>query len=89
MKSIASLFIPVLALAACPALAQEPLGSGFLYQGRLKQHGAPFTGVVDLSFDLFAAESGGTSLGSQANLDVEVTGGLFVVELNAAGEFRW
>jgi hypothetical protein len=87
MKSVASAFIVALALAACPALAQEPHGSGFLYQGRLKQHGAPFTGVVDLSFDLFAAESGSTSLGSQAILGVAVTGGLFVVELNAAGDF--
>jgi hypothetical protein len=87
MKSVASVVIAALALAAGPAPAQEPLGSGFLYQGRLKQHGAPFTGVVDLSFDLVAAESGGTSLGSQAILDVAVADGLFVVELNAGGEF--
>jgi hypothetical protein len=82
--------VPAIAILLCStagAMAQAPLGSGFMYQGRLKQHGAPFTGVVDLSFDLFAAESGGTSLGSQAILDVAVTDGLFVVELNAVGEF--
>ncbi|MCC6270869.1 MAG: hypothetical protein IT190_06295, partial [Microbacteriaceae bacterium] len=58
--------IVLLASLVGSAAAQEALGSGFTYQGRLKQAGAPFSGQVDLTFTLFDAAADGAALGSQA-----------------------
>ncbi|MCG3132708.1 MAG: hypothetical protein FLDDKLPJ_03574 [Phycisphaerae bacterium] len=62
-------------------------GTGITYQGQLKQSGAAFDGVVDMTFALYDAPSGGAPIGTQAAAGVQVTRGLFTVLLNDNGEF--
>ena len=78
----------VCSVAACCVLAAAatPLGTGFTYQGQLKQAGQPYSGSADLVFDLYDAASAGNLLGTQTLNGVAVTNGLFTVQLNAAGE---
>src|SRR5690242_3361193 len=66
----------------------------FTYQGRLNFGTNPATGLYDLSFNLFAASSGGTALSASNGLAaVPVTNGLFTVLLNFGNHFpgadRW
>src|SRR5512140_2515790 len=75
------------ALALSTAWAQTPLGTAFTYQGRLRQAGQPFNGSANLVFKLYDASSAGNLLGTQTLSGVTVSGGLFTVQLNAAGEF--
>ena len=57
------------------------LGSGFTYQGQLRENDLPMTGVVDLEFRLFYTDSGGTQVGgTQTYTDVSVVNGLFTAE---------
>ena len=72
---------------AAAALGQTPLGSGFMYQGQLKQNGQPYNGSANLIFKLFDAASGGNLLGTQTVSNANVSGGLFAVLLNANSEF--
>ncbi len=71
------------------------LGDSFTYQGRLTEGGGPASGVYDLRFILYDAESGGTQAGSTVAVnDVTVTGGLFTVSLDFGagvwnGDARW
>src|SRR5262249_51355595 len=82
-----------LVLVAClmgakAARAATPLGTGFTYQGQLRQNGSPVTGTRNLRFSLWDAQStspgvGGDQLGASQTLDnVSVSGGLFTVTLN-------
>ncbi len=83
------------ALMAMPARGQTPQGSGFTYQGQLKNSAIPVNGSVDLEFRLFPAPGGGTQVGTtQAKSNVSVVNGLFNVELDFgtgafAGDARW
>lgn len=77
--------------------ASEPmvLGDSFTYQGRLTEGGGPASGVYDLRFILYDAESGGAQVGSTVAVnDVSVAGGLFTVPLDFGGgvwngDARW
>lgn len=75
----------ILLAAGSPlALAQAQLGSGFTYQGRLEQSGAPLNGTADLRFRLFDASTGGTPLGAAVPVNnVSVADGL----VNAVVDF--
>lgn len=64
-----------------------PLGSGFTYQGQLKQANVPVDGSVNLVARLFDAETGGALLGTQSVNNAAVIDGLFSIELNGLGEF--
>lgn len=67
-------------------IIDPPLGTGFTYQGRMKQAGAPLNGMVDLRYTLLDGIGG--TVGSPVQIDnVTVTAGLFTVELNSNGEF--
>ena len=77
--------LAVLSLSA--ATGQTPLGTGFTYQGQLKQNGQPYNGSANVVFRLFDASSGGNLLGTQTLSSVNVSGGLFTVVLDANGEF--
>jgi hypothetical protein len=72
-----------LALAAvfCPALALAQVPTKVGYQGRLlKADGAPETGIVKLSFSLFASESSGTPLWAEEQ-SVALTDGFYATVL--------
>jgi hypothetical protein len=77
------------------ALAVEPLGSAFTYQGQLLMGGAPVSGVCDLQFALWDAPTGGTLVAAtQTATSVEVQDGLFTLQLDFGtlafnGEARW
>jgi hypothetical protein len=76
---------------ANPGLAQ---GTAFTYQGRLNDGGQAASGNYDLTFRLFGANSGGSSIaGPLTNSATAVTNGLFTVTLDFGGAFdgtaRW
>lgn len=82
IKSIIKLWSLVLSfIFACnPAYAQT---TAFTYQGKLSDGGTAANGQYDFSFKLFSAASGGSQVGSEvARGDVQVTGGLFTVNLD-------
>jgi hypothetical protein len=65
------------------SLSAAPLGSAFLYQGRLVQQGQPAQGLYDLTFTLYDAPTGGVPLaGPVTNLQVNVSNGLFAAEVD-------
>jgi hypothetical protein len=77
------------------AWAQMPAGTAFSYQGRLTDDGAPASGVYDLRFTLFDAETGTGTIGTPVVADdVTVASGLFAVMLDFGataftGDARW
>jgi hypothetical protein len=79
-----------------PAMAQS-LGTGFTYQGFLKQNGTPANGSFTMTFQLFDAASGGNSVAGPINptpSPVPVTNGQFTVQLDFGaaaytGNKRW
>lgn len=78
--------IGALALASA-SIAGTPLGTGFTYQGQLKQSGSPFTGSASMTFSLYDAGVGGAFWGAQTVPGVSINGGLFTVMLNDSGQF--
>lgn len=69
-------------LAATHAAAADQVGSSFTFQGRLDTLGAPANGEFDLRFQLAWDTQGDASLGTIYRDDIEVTDGLFTVELD-------
>ena len=60
-----------------------PLGTAFTYQGQLTLAGSPVTGLYDFEVRLFDASTGGAQMGSAViEINVQVTGGLFAIELD-------
>src|SRR5690349_9878166 len=67
---------------------QALAGTGFTYQGQLKDANGPVTGVCDFQFSLWNALSLGAQVGATQTLTgVTVSDGLFTVQLNGAGQF--
>lgn len=65
------------------ALAADPLGTAFTYQGQLKNSGSAFTGSCDMQFGLYDAQAAGTLIGATQTLNgVTVTAGFFTVRLD-------
>jgi hypothetical protein len=63
-----------------PAVAQ---GTAFTYQGRLNVGTNPATGLFDMRFHIYSAESGGTLVaGPITNAPTAVSNGLFIVGLD-------
>jgi hypothetical protein len=89
------LFLILGALLAGNAKAQSDLaepqalaGTGFTYQGQLKNASGLVNGACDFQFSLWDDASAGAQLGStQSITGVNVSGGLFAVQLNGAGQF--
>jgi hypothetical protein len=78
-----------------PAVPAEQAGSGFTYQGSLKDGNNPANGQYDLQFTLYDALTGGNQVGSPITLTNQaVTDGLFAVQLDFGassfqGSSRW
>lgn len=77
--------------AIIPNSAGAPLGTGFNYQGQLKQAGLPVNGTCDFQFSLWddpVAPGLTHQLGAtQTIVGAPVERGLFSVELNGGGAF--
>ncbi len=67
---------------AAPALALADPGTGFTYQGSLSQNGSPVTGLRDMRFRLYDAATGGTPIETVQAFNVDISGGLFSVEVD-------
>ncbi|MEZ5065871.1 MAG: hypothetical protein R3B81_14145 [bacterium] len=87
VRSRSLLILALLALSALtsPAGAQD---TSFTYQGRLDDGAVPAAGLHDIVFWLYDAEVGGTQIGlTQCIDDVEVTDGVFTVQLDFGPQF--
>lgn len=83
---------------ACATLAgtaqAAPQGTAFTYQGELRSQGQRVTGVRDLVFRLYDAETGGNAIGDPVVAPAyPVADGVFTIDLEFpgafAGEQRW
>jgi len=82
------LVVLILSGTASAIPLNAPLGTGFTYQGRLTDGGAPANGTYDLEFKLYDALSGGSQVGSTVSQgDVTVSDGLFTVQLDFGNVF--
>jgi hypothetical protein len=74
--------------AVQPVFPLAPVGSGFTYQGQLKNGGNPVNGTCDLQFRLFDALAGGAQVGATQTIPaVSLVNGVFTVVLNSGSEF--
>lgn len=93
MKNVGrvSLWGCFLLLLIWPDAWAAPQGSGFMFQGQIKQNGIPANGACDFQFGLWndaLANAPANQLGvTQAVNNVSLNNGLVSVELNAAGQF--
>lgn len=70
-----------------PTAPAAAVGTGFTFQGQLKDAGGPVTGSCDMTFGLFDDALAGTQIGSLIAATVPVSNGQFTVMLNSNGEF--
>ncbi|MEZ6318695.1 MAG: hypothetical protein R3B49_08080 [Phycisphaerales bacterium] len=82
---LAALLASLVGLGA-PARAQDILGTGFTYQGKLTDSGAAPTGLYDMSFQL-ETSLGDTVAAPVVVPSVPVTGGVFTVTLDFGAVF--
>ncbi|GJQ28785.1 MAG: hypothetical protein HBSAPP03_06690 [Phycisphaerae bacterium] len=90
----AALLAAAAGVTAGTAHAQTNAGTGFTYQGELKENGQLANGVFDLQFTLYTAAVGGSQVGfSQVVENVPVTNGKFSTKVdfgyNWNGQARW
>jgi len=98
------LVLSALVLSASGAIAQGPgpqsvagsqaaVGTGFTYQGQLKQGVTTFTANCDMAFRLYVDSASGAMVGSPITTTVPVTNSLFTVKLDFGpvftGNERW
>jgi hypothetical protein len=77
-----------LSLLLAAAEGAHAQGTTFTYQGSLKNGGSGVTGAYDLTFGLFATNSGGSAVTTtETNAAVAVAGGLFTTALDFGGVF--
>lgn len=74
-------------------MAQGPTSTAFTYQGQLLRSGEPANGLFDMEFNLYDA-SGNSLTSCGIELDVPVSNGLFMVQVDCGqevftGEERW
>jgi N-acetylneuraminic acid mutarotase len=90
-RTMKKILLAIIVAAFCAARTfAAPLGTGFTYQGRLNDGGAPANGGYDLLFMLYNDNDPADSLyfGEHIILSaVPVTNGHFTVQLNSNGEF--
>ncbi len=85
----------MLAALAARSTASEPWGTGFTYQGQLKQAGVAVNNSADFEFSLWDAVDAGNQVGATVpRNNVNVVNGLFTVGLDFGagafiGEARW
>lgn len=70
-----------------PKAATASAGTGFTYQGQLKNNGGLVNGTCTLAFRLYDDVAAGTQIGSPITQTIAITNGLFTTQLNASNEF--
>lgn len=70
-----------------PRAPRDATGTGFTYQGQLKNGGAPVNGTCTLAFRLYDTESAGSQIGNAITQTSTITNGLFTTQLNTGNEF--
>jgi hypothetical protein len=71
-----------------PGVPQAAVGSGFTYQGQLKQNSNPVNATCDFKFSLWDDANVGTQIGSTQTVSAtSVSNGVFTVLLNGSSEF--
>jgi hypothetical protein len=65
-----------------PGNTAAQVSSSFTYQGHLKNGGAAVNRQCDFTWNIFADSSGGTSLATDSDTDVQVSNGLFTAVIN-------
>ena len=71
-----------------PPNIDASMGTAFTYQGRIKKDGSLVNGTCTMTFSLWDAATGGTQQGAtQSVTSVNVSEGLFTVQLNRTGQF--
>lgn len=89
------LFPVLAALALSTAAVAAPQGTTFTYQGELTVSGERADGIFDIEFGLFSAASGDVPLATHVGHDLEVSDGLFTVDVDftdapfIAGDQYW
>lgn len=75
-------------VAAAPVSQLTTVGSGFTYQGQLKNNSSPVNGNCDFKFCLYDSLNGPGQIGAtQTSANVTVVSGVFTVMLNQSSEF--
>ena len=79
------------AQGSAPTVPQAPINQGFTYQGQLKNtSGSPLTSSCNIQFSLWNALTAGNQIGAISTASgVSVSGGFFIAQVNAGGEFGW
>lgn len=81
-------FSALVAIGACGTAVAQPVGTGFTYQGELRDGGVAVTGVYDFEFRLFDAAVGGTQVGQTLCVnDQQVAEGVFAVVLDFLNQY--
>lgn len=88
------MLVTVTLFAAADRIAADPVSSAVTFQGQLKQDGKPVDGTCEFFFSLYDAETNGTSVADVGPATLDVTDGLFSVELDFGaaafdGDARW
>src|SRR5262245_43654422 len=80
---LGALLIGNAAAQSGPVGPQALAGTGFTYQGQLKNANGVVNGVCDFQFSLWDAASAGAQVGAtQSIAAVNISAGLFTVQLN-------
>lgn len=83
MKNSLNWRVGLVCMALIGSLSAAPLGSAFLYQGRLATQGQPAQGLHDFIFTLYDTPTGGVPLaGPVTNLQITVSNGLFTAAVD-------
>ena len=70
-----------------PNAGDVPLSSKISYQGEIRHNGTPYDGSCAMKFQLFDAESGGSSVSSEESFSsIDVDDGVFTVALDFGSE---
>lgn len=79
-RALAAGLVALSAAIATPAAAQAPTGRFIPYKGQLERNGALVTGNVNITFEIYAAQSGGAPLHAETKA-VVLTAGSFATQI--------
>ncbi|MCX7716155.1 MAG: hypothetical protein N2Z73_01905 [Endomicrobia bacterium] len=86
-KKVGTIIITSMILFIAQILAEAP--NKIRYQGRLRYQGQPVSGTRQMEFRIYDQPTGGSPLWSSGNMNVVVSTGIFVVDLQPATAINW